>query len=161
MNLFQRNHLNKQIKSKIIEADTLCQLLEKCIVPANNIYWCNDLQLNATDDDQENLHRLKYAAPAFASNAKQLRNLYLVTEQLCEKNPEMRAYVISEFCQRLQTFDNQISNLIDNIKNLTFYDQVAILQQTVAQLKIYLQSIKENKKFILSRQQNDCNILDL
>ena len=157
MNFFQRHHANKQIKTNIAEADNILRLMQKCIVPANNIYWCNNMFLMEGDDDEINFQQLKSQTPAFISYAKQLRNLFLATEKLTVEYPEMVINVVNEFSRRLQVLDDQLSTLIADIKELKIYDKVPLLQQTVKVLKLYLKTIIENNKIISDYKYADCD----
>ena len=160
MNIFQKRQIKKQIMENINQAETVAQRAYGCLIPANNIYWCNYLNLPRTIEDNNNLSNLYTTLPALRNDIKKLAEIYQINEKLCCEYgcEELTKFSENFFKKHFKEIVNSIKNRINEIKKLPNYNICEELKQTVNLLDLTLSKILKSLNFLQIQNQVEVSI---
>ncbi|MBQ8615557.1 MAG: hypothetical protein IJ415_03215 [Clostridia bacterium] len=155
MNILQRKRTKNQILDNVSQAEEVYAEMKECIYPANNIYWCRNMELKPTYDEENHFEKLRATIPYLLSLTKQFKDIYYANEKLCLDYPKLHEFSANYFISQLRALLKAINELIFNIKSLKYYQTDSELKRTVKLLLIASEDIAINLESIIKSQTTE------
>lgn len=144
MNIIQRKRTKQEILDNINKASIVHGKMKKCICHANNIYWCRNMKLTPSFQEDDYLNNLNIAMPTLLTLIKEFKELYLINDKLCLDCPKMQEFSESYFNRTINSFYLEINTIKLNIKHLDDYASNRELKKAVKLLEIAAENVKKN-----------------
>ena len=130
----------------ISNATNIISDINSCLVPANNIYWCNKLELDNPREDDTNFVKFDSNMPLIISNIRHFIDIYSANLKLCQDYPKLEEFSIGFFKKQLKSLNTTISSSIKEFKELRLYSYDPRIKKLVKQLNLINENLKQSLK---------------
>lgn len=150
MKIFQHKKIKKLIKLNIEKAAQIYDNIKKCLVPANNIYYCRSLDLPIEYEDLEHFKKFKESIPLFKSLIKEFKTFYFVNSKIYVDYPKLEDESSEYFIKTLDELQKFIEMRIDDFEKLDdfktnndFKETVKLLNKALGYVKAAIDDIMQ------------------
>lgn len=152
MGILYKSKVKKQILENIHSANEIIADINKCLIPANNIVWCNKLDLVDSIADSNNFELFNKNLFLILSHLKNLDDVYHINAKLCQDYPKLEEFSKSFFLERFRILKQSISLSLNDLKTLPVYKHDSKIKHLVKLLQTISKNIDEIVENIKAEQ---------
>ena len=157
MKFTEQKRIKKQVTENLITAEEVYSKIRHYISHAKNIYWCRNLNLAPSFQEDDYLNNLKVSMPSFIISVKEFQDIYFINQKLCSDYPKMLEYSNAYFERQTNNIHTEIIDVKKDIKQLDQYSYDKVLRNAIKLLDLSEDCVQKHLVEKLESQNHTIN----